>query len=895
MLIFIIQLIVHQFITCVTPLPPIIRIGGLFGANDTEQELAFHLAIDRINSDRNILQSSTLVPEIQRITDGDSFHTNKKVCSLLANGAIALFGPLGGQTALHVQSICDALEIPHIECHSNSRDMMSDHISINLYPKPSSLSRAYVDLVKAWGWKVFAIVYEDNHGIVRIQDFLKEAQQYDWTIKLYQFSDRPYRDIFWEIKMTKVFHVIIDVNRLNIFTVLKHAQQVGMMTEFQSYLITSLDLQTINLEDFKFAKTKITSFRLVDSTNPELYSLMTDWTQLASKRGLNNASKPTNLLTESALLYDSVKLLATALQDLDQSQSITMPSISCQSDNQWQFGTSLMNYMRPITFRGLTGLVDFDQFGHRSSFTLDVMTISDDGLQKIGYWSGSQTLQPLNISDEWRDNFSYMSLANQTLIVTTIINPPYCMLRESSKTKYGNDRFEGYIVDLIDELSKLLGFKYKFKTVDDNKYGAKNETGFWNGLIGEVLNGKADIAVVDLTITSKRAEAVDFTLPFMNTGISILFKKPTTKVTTLFSFLSPFSNIVWVYVLAAYVGVSSVLFIVGRLSPYEWDNPHPCRNEDFVLENNFSLTNSFFFTIGSLMQQGSDLTPKAMSTRAIAAIWYFFTLIMISSYTANLAAFLTVEKVISPIESAADLASQSSIEYGCLASGSTRAFFQESNISTFKKMWEFMKNRDVFVDSNDIGKQRVEKGNYAYLMESASIEYSVERDCNLTQVGGLLDTKGYGIATRKNSKYRGLLSQSILKLQETGRLLMLKEKWWKQKKGGGKCTDDNKKSSSVTALKIDNVGGVFVVLLGGLSLAFFVAICEFMWRSRKSTAGCETMCEEMINDLKFSFACQSKSKPGKRKSYEDNVNNSSYNTLSQPQVIRGQFTNKLDY
>ena len=67
---------------------------------------------------------------------------------------------------------------------------------------------------------------------------------------------------------------------------------------------------------------------------------------------------------------------------------------------------------------------------------------------------------------------------------------------------------------------------------------------------------------------------------------------------------------------------------------------------------------------------------------------------------------------------------------------------------------------------------------------------------------------------------------------------MLKEKWWKQKKGGGQCVDEGKKSSSVTALKIDNVGGVFVVLLGGLSLAFFVAICEFMWRSRKSTSGC---------------------------------------------------------
>ncbi|KAL1467792.1 hypothetical protein MTO96_041922 [Rhipicephalus appendiculatus] len=65
----------------------------------------------------------------------------------------------------------------------------------------------------------------------------------------------------------------------------------------------------------------------------------------------------------------------------------------------------------------------------------------------------------------------------------------------------------------------------------------------------------------------------------------------------------------------------------------------------------------------------------AMSTRTVAGIWYFFTLIMISSYTANLAAFLTVEKTVYPIENAEDLAKQSKIMYGCLRSGSTRTFY----------------------------------------------------------------------------------------------------------------------------------------------------------------------------------------------------------------------------
>jgi ionotropic glutamate receptor len=54
----------------------------------------------------------------------------------------------------------------------------------------------------------------------------------------------------------------------------------------------------------------------------------------------------------------------------------------------------------------------------------------------------------------------------------------------------------------------------------------------------------------------------------------------------------------------------------------------------------------------------SDLNPKAASTRIVGGVWWFFTLIMISSYTANLAAFLTVERMSTPIESAEDMADQ---------------------------------------------------------------------------------------------------------------------------------------------------------------------------------------------------------------------------------------------
>ena len=67
---------------------------------------------------------------------------------------------------------------------------------------------------------------------------------------------------------------------------------------------------------------------------------------------------------------------------------------------------------------------------------------------------------------------------------------------------------------------------------------------------------------------------------------------------------------------------------------------------------------------------------RSVSGRIVGSAWWFFTLIIISSYTANLAAFLTVERMLTPIESADDLVKQRDIQYGTLKGGSTEEFFK---------------------------------------------------------------------------------------------------------------------------------------------------------------------------------------------------------------------------
>lgn len=85
-----------------------------------------------------------------------------------------------------------------------------------------------------------------------------------------------------------------------------------------------------------------------------------------------------------------------------------------------------------------------------------------------------------------------------------------------------------------------------------------------------------------------------------------------------------------------------------------------------------------FVICSKVMTPGYDSVNRSISGRIASGVWWFFAMILISSYTANLAAFLTVERMITPINSPEDLAAQTEVQYGTLAHGSTWDFFRVS-------------------------------------------------------------------------------------------------------------------------------------------------------------------------------------------------------------------------
>ncbi|XP_061659858.1 glutamate receptor ionotropic, kainate 1-like isoform X1 [Syngnathoides biaculeatus] len=847
-------LLVHMWLTEAQ----VLRIGGILETRERElvslDELAFKFAVNNINRNKTLMPNVTLTYDIQRINPKDGFEASRRVCDQLSLGVVAVFGPSHSSSVSAVQSICNALEVPHIQTRWKHPSVDNrDTFFINLYPEYGAVARAVLDVVTFFKWKKLTVVYQDSTGLMRMQELIKAPAKLNLKMKIRQLTpgNQDARPLLKELKKDKEFFILFDCSYSMASELLKQLSSMGMMTEYYHFFFTTLDLFALDLEPYRYSGVNMTGFRLLNIDDPWVASTLDKWAMERLQGPKQDGGLMDGVMTtDAALMYDAVYLVSVASQRATQ---MTVSSLQCHRHKPWRFGPRYMNLFKEAQWDGLTGHIVLNKSdGLRREFDLDIISLKEDssarGLVegvsrltkrwiKIASWN---SLKGMNLIEKSTTNNNNVtdSLANRTLIVTTILENPYVMYKKSDKELFGNDLFEGYCLDLLKELSNILGFTYEVRLVADGKYGAQNDKGEWNGMVRELIDHVADLAVAPLTITYVREKVIDFSKPFMTLGISILYRKPNGTNPGVFSFLNPLSPDIWMYVLLACTGVSCVLFVIARFTPYEWYNPHPCNPSSTLIQNNFTLLNSFWFGVGALMRQGSELMPKALSTRIVGGIWWFFTLIIISSYTANLAAFLTVERMDAPIDSADDLAKQTRIEYGAVRDGSTMTFFKKSKISTYEKMWTFMSSRKntALVKNNREGITRVLTTDYAMLMESTSIEYISQRNCNLTQIGGLIDSKGYGVGTPIGSPYRDKVTIAILQLQEEGKLHMMKEKWWR---GNGCPEEDNKEAN---ALGVENIGGIFIVLAAGLVLSVFVAIGEFIYKARRNADIEEAFC-----------------------------------------------------
>ncbi|KAL0830570.1 hypothetical protein ABMA28_002722 [Loxostege sticticalis] len=817
-----------------------INIGAIFPPN-TVAEVAFSSALTRASMES---EHYHFVLKAVYAPYGDSFAASKAACELISGGVIAIFGPTDITSASVVDARCRAAKIPHIQAiwrPPPARGLQQPMPpGINLFPEAVALSKAVALYIKDSDWNTYTLLYDDDQGLIRLQEILKYANpEHKWLVRrLVPGEDN--RPLLKTLKATGETRVILDCPADRVLEYLRQANEVKFFEDYMSYVLMSLDAHTLDLEELRYNLSNVTCLKIFDHSDSRTRYYLADW----KIRGSPDVKIPRDtheITVEAALASDAARLITDAVESAPEEYKIEGQPMECGSEDVWEIGEEFTNHLLTNPIEGITGKIFVDNStGDRTNFDVEIMELSNSGFNSIAKWNAETGFDYVRSANEVSDLLAE-KWQNKTFRVVSRIGAPYLIekIPEEGEVLVGNDRYEGYSKDLIHEILKeTLKLNYEIEIVPGNLYGSYNkDTKKWDGLVGHLLERKADLAICDLTITYERRSYVDFTTPFMTLGISILYSKPIPPPPELFSFLKPFSVDVWIYMAAAYLMVSLLLHVLARLAPNDWENPHPCDKSPEELENIWHIKNSCWLTMGSIMTQGSDILPKGYSTRWVCGMWWFFALIMCSSYTANLAAFLTNAAMDDSIKSAEDLALQTKIKYGTVAGGSTYSFFKRSNVSTYQRMWTAMESArpSVFMKNNDEGVERVlkSKRTYAFLMESTAIEYQLERHCDLMQVGGLLDSKGYGIAMPFFSSYRTAVDNAVLKLAESGKLVELKNRWWKAPAVGACEAEKEEDGASAAELGVDNVGGVFVVLGIGCGIASAMGMFEFLWHIRE--------------------------------------------------------------
>uniref|UniRef100_A0AAQ5XIX8 Glutamate receptor n=1 Tax=Amphiprion ocellaris TaxID=80972 RepID=A0AAQ5XIX8_AMPOC len=406
-------------------------------------------------------------------------------------------------------------------------------------------------------------------------------------------------------------------------------------------------------------------------------------------------------------------------------------------------------------------------------------------------------------------------------------------VKNTSGGAYIKQCCKGFCIDILKKIARNVKFTYDLYLVTNGKHGKKINN-VWNGMVGEVVYKKAVMAVGSLTINEERSEVIDFSVPFVETGISVMVSRSNGTVSPS-AFLEPFSASVWVMMFVMLLIVTAIaVFLFEFVSPLGF-NRNLAQGKD-PHGPSFTIGKAIWLLWGLVFNNSVPVqNPKGTTSKFIVSVWAFFAVIFLASYTANLAAFMIQEEFVDQVTGLSDKKFQSPYSYsppfrfGTVPNGSTERNIRKNYPDMHQYMTKYHQSgvQDALV-SLKTGKLD------AFIYDAAVLNYMAGRDdgCKLVTIGSgyIFATTGYGIALQKGSYWKRLVDLAILGIIGDGKL----EAQWLT----GICHNEKNEVMS-SQLDVDNMAGVFYMLATamGLSILTFISEHLFYWRLRYCFTG----------------------------------------------------------
>ncbi|XP_055680763.1 glutamate [NMDA] receptor subunit 1 [Lutzomyia longipalpis] len=569
--------------------------------------------------------------------------------------------------------------------------------------------------------------------------------------------------------------------------------------------------------------------------------------------------------SEKEHIRDSVYVLASAIKEMRLNETITEAPKDCDDSGAlWESGKRIFHYLKTRNIRGDTGQVAFDDNGDRIYAEYDVINIRDHQKKKtVGsfYYDADKQRMRLRINDSsilWPGKLRRKPegiIIPTHLKVLTIEEKPFVYVRRLTEEEFSCEDEEipcphfnasdgtenefccrGYCIDLLRALAHRINFTFDLSLSPDGQFGHYvlrnvSTTGVqmkkeWTGLIGEVVNERADMIVAPLTINPERAEFIEFSKPFKYQGITILEKKPS-RSSTLVSFLQPFSNTLWILVMVSVHVVALVLYLLDRFSPF---GRFRLSNSDGTEEDALNLSSAIWFAWGVLLNSGiGEGTPRSFSARVLGMVWAGFAMIIVASYTANLAAFLVLERPKTKLSGINDARLRNTME------NLTCATVKGSAVDMYFRRQVELSNMYRTMEANNYASaeaaiQDVKDGKLmAFIWDSSRLEYEAAKDCELVTAGELFGRSGYGIGLQKGSPWTDHVTLATLEFHESGFMESLDKAWIFH--GNAQQCEQFEKTPNTLGLK--NMAGVFILVGAGIVGGIGLIIIEVIYKKHQ--------------------------------------------------------------
>jgi polar amino acid transport system substrate-binding protein len=329
-------------------------------------------------------------------------------------------------------------------------------------------------------------------------------------------------------------------------------------------------------------------------------------------------------------------------------------------------------------------------------------------------------------------------LAAQNLTVSTVTRQPFSMVIDDKNT--------GFSIELLAEIAQNLDSEISIVRHDS-----------FSEMLNAVTSGTSDAAIANISITSAREQAMDFSHPIFSSGLRTLIPlKPDSSFSLI-------STIVSWELFFAIIGAFGVLLAGGMLM-WRLERNH---QDYFDKPAHEAMFPAFWWALNLVVNGGfEERVPRTPFGRIFGVLLVISSLFVVSIFVARITAAMTISAIESSVSSVNDLYGK---RVGTVAGSTAEAFLQNRDLNGY-----------ALNDLSDVLRAFEDGDLDAVVFDSPILAYYVKTDgARFGQLAGpTFQHENYGIALPSGSELVEPINQALLELREDGTYAQIYRKWF---------------------------------------------------------------------------------------------------------------------